>query len=205
MRPALIITLVLSLAAASTALAAGALVVDAGHGGYDNGFAQTALKEKDAVLLVARKVEALAKAAHSVTLTRTTDAYTALDARISIARKTASPKTFLSLHMTEGAAFVIYTAAYPAGFDNAPVVAKFSVHARQFEYLADSKRLAEAMAAKFKKTGLRQMELPGTVLGDIDAPAIIIEMPGRLLKDESKLDGLARDIVAALDAFEAAR
>lgn len=179
---------------------AATLVLDPGHGGYDTGITAPGLKEKDVVLVLGRRIEAAARAAKTVVLTRSSDAYTGLDARRDIILKSPSPKVLISLHVSS--AFAVYTAAYPQGFDNAPAAQKYGIHARQFMYLDQSRRLAGAFGERFQ--GMKVRELPALLVGDADCPAILLEIPVSALKDASKLDDLAGAILAALDDFDKA-
>jgi N-acetylmuramoyl-L-alanine amidase len=74
------------------------IVVDAGHGGSDQGADGFGLLEKDITLNVALKVEAKLKAAgYNVVMTRTTDVLPSLDERVAIAENSGAD-AFVSIH-----------------------------------------------------------------------------------------------------------
>jgi len=74
------------------------VVIDAGHGGRDEGAKWGGVRESDLNLKVAKKVEALLKAKGiPVTMTRTSDKYVSLSQRAAIANK-YTDVIFISIH-----------------------------------------------------------------------------------------------------------
>jgi len=75
------------------------IVIDPGHGGFDPGAGQGALKEKDLTLRLAREIrdELLRHGGIRVAMTRDEDRYLMLEERSDIARKLGAD-LFLSLH-----------------------------------------------------------------------------------------------------------
>lgn len=201
MAAAVLLVLAVMLAPRGAAEAA-TLVLDPGHGGYDSGITAPGFMEKDIVLVLARRIEASLNGSMAVVLTRSTDAYTSLDARREVILNGASPKALISLHATSAPEFAVYTAAYPQGFESAPPAQRYGIHARQFAYLAQSRLLASAFAGRLAEQGVKLRELPALLLGDADCPAVLVEVPVQILKDASKLDELAGAITGALDDFE---
>ncbi|MEO6742152.1 MAG: N-acetylmuramoyl-L-alanine amidase [Chthoniobacteraceae bacterium] len=84
----LLLALPLLLVTASLAGAFETVVIDAGHGGIDEGTAWYHVKEKDTTLAVAQRLErVLHKHGIKSVLTRRTDAYVSLDERAEIANR----------------------------------------------------------------------------------------------------------------------
>ncbi|WP_260923631.1 N-acetylmuramoyl-L-alanine amidase [Novosphingobium sp. 9] len=75
------------------------VVIDAGHGGFDPGAGQGALREKDVALAIAKAVRAglLAQGGIRVALTRDTDRFVSLRDRPEIARR-LNADLFISIH-----------------------------------------------------------------------------------------------------------
>lgn len=184
---------------------AGGFVIDPGHGGYESGIIAQGVKEKDAVLALARRIESVAREGRVVILSRTADAYISIMERRGIIHQAPVPKVFVSLHMTLSDSFVIYTASYPAGIEKSSPESLFSVYSRQIEHQAESRRLAHLIADRTQgafNSGSILREMTATLLGAVSAPAVIIEIPARLLKNEEKFDDIARMILNAVEEFE---
>ncbi len=74
------------------------IVIDAGHGGYDSGAMVGGKKEKDLVLMIAKRLEKqLKKRGHPVYMTRTRDRFLKLPQRTKMADKKKSV-VFISIH-----------------------------------------------------------------------------------------------------------
>jgi N-acetylmuramoyl-L-alanine amidase len=79
------------------------IILDAGHGGRDNGARKNGLKEKDLTLSVAQRVEMLLKSyGYEVILTRRDDRYVALEKRAEIANE-FEDSIFVSIHFNSHA------------------------------------------------------------------------------------------------------
>ena len=78
-----------------------AYFLDAGHGGNDPGLRGNVLKEKDATLTSAKKVQAQLKGYATVKMSLTTDKTLSLSARISDANNWGA-EYFLSIHINAG-------------------------------------------------------------------------------------------------------
>lgn len=90
--------------------ASGSLVIDPGHGGYDSGIRSDKVSEKDLVLSLSKELAAMpGKTGLRVYLTRKSDQALPLSRRIMIAKK-IKPAVFLSMHISSGNGFVLYTA-----------------------------------------------------------------------------------------------
>ncbi|HIP41119.1 MAG TPA: N-acetylmuramoyl-L-alanine amidase [Campylobacterales bacterium] len=74
------------------------IVIDAGHGGRDNGASFNGIKEKNITLIIAKKLKAeLQKKGYRVYMTRQKDKYIALERRTEYANKIGADM-FISLH-----------------------------------------------------------------------------------------------------------
>lgn len=80
------------------------VVIDAGHGGKDPGARGASAREKDITLSAAKELKARLEAGgdYRVVLTRSSDTYVPLEARVQIARR-ADADLFISLHADAGA------------------------------------------------------------------------------------------------------
>jgi N-acetylmuramoyl-L-alanine amidase len=86
--------------------AGGLVVIDPGHGGYDDGASgPSGLKEKDVTLAIALKLSSLLReAGYSVLLTRSEDTYVSLDNRSAAANNTVA--NYMTANSTAAAIFV---------------------------------------------------------------------------------------------------
>lgn len=155
------------------------LVLDPGHGGYDQGVTQQETREKDLSLALAKDLSAaLAKKGITVFLTRKTDQPLSLQER-SVFASSKKPDLVLSLHATAAERWAVYTAAADeAATDTA--VRMYSAASKQGKHLeksrAAAKVLATAVRKEFKGTVvLRELALP--LLTSSDAPAVLLEYP----------------------------
>lgn len=122
-------------------------VVDAGHGGSQNGAAYYNVKEKDINLKAAKILQKeLVKNGAKVVMTRTTDKTLSLEKRVSIS-KSAKPDAFLSVHhnvyvkKSEAGYLALYTKSSEKTFTkyifnalHKPVSAVSSVPAEEYRY-----------------------------------------------------------------------
>ncbi len=80
-------------------LAGKTIVVDAGHGGYDNGTQEPGVREKDLTLSIAKLVsQRLANEGATVIMTRKTDVFIPLNERPAIAKRNGAD-FFVSIHI----------------------------------------------------------------------------------------------------------
>ena len=78
------------------------IVIDAGHGGHDNGATNFVSREKDLNLTVAKKLaNILRKAGYTVVMTRNTDTFLTLQQRVQIANRCRNA-LFISIHFNSG-------------------------------------------------------------------------------------------------------
>jgi N-acetylmuramoyl-L-alanine amidase len=134
--------------------ASGSLVIDAGHGGYDSGIRSDKVSEKDLVLSLSKELAAMpGKTGVKVYLTRKSDQALPLSRRIIIAKK-IKPAVFLSLHISSGNGFVVYTA----------------------KESALAARLALKLAEQFHLEAAN-LQLPLPLLTGLDGVSLLLEMP----------------------------
>lgn len=126
------------------------LVIDPGHGGYDQGIALKELKEKDLSLALAKDLGAvLAKKGLTVFLTRKTDQPLSLQERISFA-SSKKPDLFISLHASVTDKWAVYTST--ADEPNADTAVRmYSATSKQGRHLEKSKAIAKVLATAVQK------------------------------------------------------
>lgn len=143
------------------------VVIDAGHGGSDNGADGFGLLEKNVNLDTALKVKALlAKTPFKIVMTRVGDTYPTLSERVSIA-KNAKGNAFISIHSNafNGSGNGIETYFYSASYN---------------PYVSDSKMLATAIQKRLlaigetKDRGVKPGDLH--VLRENNMPATLVEL-----------------------------
>jgi N-acetylmuramoyl-L-alanine amidase len=183
----------------------GVVVIDPGHGGYDQGITE-GIKEKDVTLSVAKEMgDILEEDRKKAFLTRMVDRYLSISERFSIANEKA-PDVFLSLHLSDSDGFVVYVTWYEDTEAEMTLKRYYSLTSRQRRYIYESKALQAVMEeALGKEFGLkvagRQLPLP--VLNTISAPAVLVEMPSRgVTYDEATVRRVAHAIVRGILLYE---
>jgi len=189
--------------AATTAKEPITLVLDAGHGGKDNGADVNGVNEKDINLRACNRLQKMAAGYNvKVVETRPTDDYVTLQDRVTIASE--YPKAvFVSLHAsrdTHGAAGQIVPAK------NGVEIIVSSAQSN----IAESQLLASSVAGAFRggslQTSLTQRGIH--VLKANPHPAILIEMGNMSnaldlsrLQSDQELDNLCRNILSGVVAY----
>jgi N-acetylmuramoyl-L-alanine amidase len=182
------------------------LVIDPGHGGYDQGIALQETREKDLSLTLAKELSAvLAKKGLTVFLTRKTDQPLSLQDRISFALS-KKPDIFISLHASATDRWAVYTsAADETNTDTA--IRLYSMASKQERHLEKSRTLANALGTAIRRefrgtVALRELFLP--LLTSLDAPSVIIEYPlaGNSAYDQKMRDRLIKSLLSGLAAYE---
>jgi N-acetylmuramoyl-L-alanine amidase len=151
----------------AASLSSQVIVIDAGHGGSDNGADGFGLFEKNVNLDTALKVKALlAKTPFKIVMTREGDTYPTLSERVQIAKK-ANGNAFISIHSNafNGSASGIETYFYSASYN---------------PHVSDSKMLATAIQNRLlaigetKNRGVKAGNLH--VLRENNMPATLVEL-----------------------------
>ena len=207
------------------------IVIDAGHGGGDNGITgSTRLVEKDLTLAVAELIVKERKGTYRVVLTRTGDYGLNLFERTAAANHQRAD-LFISIHagggmshQKTGCTIYYYKHASPddthtssrlpdpESFQDAPTL----WNNRQTVHIPKSRAAAESIAARFSKPFMSTgyplkttiQGYPLTVLSGADMPALLMEIgyitsPGEeeLLSDNEYLSELAHRICLGIDDF----
>lgn len=162
-----------------------AMVLDAGHGGYDYGIESMKVKEKDMNLMLTNNLRnILLKKGHAIHLTRTTDQAVTIADRIHFANS-KNPDVFISMHASLSDNFVVYTS--PIEDIHTDITIKlYSQSYRQNRHIEKSRTLAFAIGKSLKKTFKKNVlfrEMPLPLLNSMDAPAILLEAPILLFSD----------------------
>ncbi len=191
------------------------IVIDAGHGGIDEGAKCRTVLEKTLTLDIARRVRAdLAKRGFQTLMTRSDDRYVPLPARVEVANKIKGPALFVSIHFNQGSeggisgieTFYASVKAPPAkdwtwvGFFNAP------------DGIDSGENLAaDVQSAVISKTGARNRGIRARdlfVTRATSVPAILIEggfitnqMESHLIQSDLYANRLAGGIADGVQAW----
>lgn len=182
------------------------LVIDPGHGGYDQGIARPEVREKDLSLALSKELSAaLIKKGLTVFLTRKTDQPLSLQERISFATS-KKPDLFISLHASAADRWSVYTST-PDEPNTDTAVRIYSTTSKQGRHLEKSRAIAKVLATAIRKefrgtVALRELSLP--LLTSLDAPAIIIEYPlaGNSTADQKVRDRIVKTLLNGVTAYE---
>ncbi len=155
------------------------VVIDPGHGGYESGIITGDYKEKNAVLDIAKMLDALInKEDTRCLLTRESDHFMPLGERAEFAN-TKDADIFLSLHVGKHRDIVLYI---PVITESVPSYIKtFLINKGQEGFTAKTETLREALqkaiTEDFGENMVSAKPLPYTILSKIEAAALIIELP----------------------------
>ena len=155
------------------------IVIDPGHGGYENGIVKDNFREKNVVLDIARKLSVLINKGTSRSfLTRGSDRFMTQTERVKFAHNKEAD-IFISLHIGKHSDIVIYAPVETYNFSE--IVRQHLANKGQREYIKDSENLLnamkEAVIANFDDSMVSVRPLPYSVLSRIESAAIMIEMP----------------------------
>ena len=133
------------------------IVIDAGHGGTDNGATHNDLQEKDIVLNIAKKIKELNKDENiEILLTRDGDSYPSLSDRSGYANK-VKPDLLISLHMNKALKNTDKKGAEIYYQDN-----------------ENSKNIASQLATSFDNCLTKHLNLH--ILRESTSPALLLEL-----------------------------
>lgn len=155
------------------------VVIDPGHGGYESGITKDDIKEKNIVLDIARKLGELISSGPSRSyLTRGSDHFMALSERVGFTNSKV-PDVFISLHIGNSREVVIYSPVVIA--PPSDIVRPYLVKKGQSGYADQTQTLVramrEALIASFGEDMVSVKPVPYTILSEIEAAALIIELP----------------------------
>lgn len=160
------------------------VVLDAGHGGHDNGAVSIYGHEKSYTLDTAlRARELLIAAGYKVVLTRSDDYFVPLDDRAAIANRYKSA-IFVSIHFNHGGmgtgveAFTLAPRGVPSMMSDGPSISDFQEcpgNSRDAENiaLATASHAALVMKTRMFDRGLKRARF--VVIRDIKIPGVLIE------------------------------
>lgn len=155
------------------------VVIDPGHGGYEAGLIAENHKEKNVVLDIAKRLGSfISKGSKQTFLTRKSDQYMSLGERMKLANS-KDPDVFLSIHIGKHSGIVLYT---PVVTEEVPYEKrKFLANRGQKEYLMRTEALRDALRKAiikdFGEDMVSEKPLPYSILSDIEAAALLIELP----------------------------
>jgi N-acetylmuramoyl-L-alanine amidase len=155
------------------------VVIDPGHGGYETGTVEGNDKEKHLVLEIAKELSSLVnKGTKLGLLTRESDQFLSLRERVEFANS-RDTDVFLSLHIGKHSNVVLYTPVITEEFPQD--IKNVLANKGQEDLLPETEALRRALESMFKKNFGDDMvssrPLPYSVLSDIRAAALIIELP----------------------------
>ncbi len=155
------------------------VVIDPGHGGYENGIVKDGNIEKNTVMDISRKLVALVNGGPSRgLLTRESDRYMTLGERVNFANSRAA-NVFISLHIGKHRDVVVYT---PVVTDRpSDIVKPYLQNRGQADYEKETltllKAMSEAVIPAFGEDMLSVKPIPYSIISRIEAAALIIELP----------------------------
>lgn len=168
------------------------IVLDAGHGGFDNGASYMGRAEKDDVLRLTQAVgKRLEEAGYRIFYTRTGDVYNSPYEKAQLANESGG-NYFISFHRNSGMEDNLYN----------------GVQALVYQQNETVDRLANNINRQLEKVGFQNLgieEVPGLiVLRETDMPAVLMEV-GFLNSDidnqifDEKFDAIADAIAAGIE------
>lgn len=150
------------------------ILIDPGHGGEDSGLQWKETNEKNLVLYVSKEIASkLAQKGIKTSLTRATDENLSLKKRLKI-ENSLKPSLFLSIHLSDGDYFIIYTSQVKK---NIPKDDPSKIFLNEDNLV---KLFMKRLKEKFSEPVYTE-KLPATLLKEATAPALMIEIPKRAL------------------------
>lgn len=159
------------------------IVIDAGHGGKDPGCKGSGTIEKDVNLAIALKLATtLHQRGYTVAMTRMSDLYLTLAQRVALAQR-FRPDLFISLHCNAAGAAVSGIEVYAATPKDTPASDAKAVSAKPCAATPHDRTNA-FVAYHTQRQLVATLKLPDrasrrkryTVIADLNAPAILVEM-----------------------------
>jgi N-acetylmuramoyl-L-alanine amidase len=155
------------------------VVIDPGHGGYEEGVRKGNDIEKNVVLDIARKLETLInRGASSSDLTRRSDSYMSQEDRVKYASDKKAD-VFISIHVGNHSGMILYVPVVSGQVSE--IVKPYLENSGQEKHLNESAELVsaikEAMLADFGEDMVSVRPLPYGILSKIESAALIIELP----------------------------
>ncbi len=155
------------------------VVIDPGHGGYESGIVTDKLIEKNVVLDISKRLNALINrdTARGL-LTRKSDQSMTLSERVKFSNNKKAD-IFISFHIGDHNNIILYT---PVITDPVPYgIKKFLLNKGQEDFVTRSEELAKAIQETIKEEFDNDMvsikPLPYSILSRVEAAALLIELP----------------------------
>ncbi len=174
------------------------LVIDPGHGGFETGIVKERENEKNTVLDIAKKLQALANTGSSKGyLTRGSDHYMAMSERVKFTNSKAA-NVFLSIHVGHHSDIVIYTPVITEQVSG--IIKPYLYNRGQADYAKDTATLLravkEALISHFGQDMVSVRPMPYSMLSRIEAAALMIEFPS--FEDAYYIEEFNSEIATAL-------
>jgi len=192
-----------------------AVVIDAGHGGKDEGAKCKGVLEKNLTLDVALRLERILNGRGFPTVqTRTDDVFVSLPERSTIANRVVGPAVFVSIHFNQGSGKDIAGIETFYADNKVPLVSDWTwigFFSRTEPLDSGEELAAEVQYAVVFKTGARDRGIRARhlyVTRHTRLPAILVEggfitnqMESHLLNDDDYADKLAEGIADGIEAW----
>jgi len=174
------------------------VVIDPGHGGYESGIVNDEYREKNIVFDIARKLRVLIdKGGAKGHLIRSSDRFVSQSERVSIANE-RTPDVFISLHIGKTDKTVLYVPVVTEHYEG--IVKQHLANRGQAEYMKKTVTLLnavkQAVGASFGEDMVVVKPLPYSILSEIGAAAIMIELP--YFDDADYIEELKEEIANTL-------
>jgi N-acetylmuramoyl-L-alanine amidase len=155
------------------------IIIDPGHGGYENGIVKDKYREKSVVLDIARKLRALINRGSSRSfLTRGSDRSMSQGERVKFANS-KDADIFMSIHIGNHGNIVIYVPVVTEKVSD--IVQPHLANRGQEEYIEETITLLnavkEAVISKFGDDMVTVKPLPYGIVSKIESAALLIELP----------------------------
>jgi N-acetylmuramoyl-L-alanine amidase len=155
-----------------------AVVIDAGHGGYEYGIVEDEKIEKNVVLDIAKKLGTrLNRNSNRCFLTRTRDRFLGLSERVKLVNS-RNAEVFLSLHVGNHDRIILYV---PLIADPVPEKIKPFMTDSGQNYTDETSMLLQslqsAVASEFGDDMVSVVHLPYSFLAKVEAASLMIEFP----------------------------
>ncbi|MBL7032386.1 MAG: N-acetylmuramoyl-L-alanine amidase [Nitrospira sp.] len=155
------------------------VIIDPGHGGYDNGLIKGRYREKNVVLDISRKLnDLLSRGSFEGHLTRGSDRFMTQLERAEFANA-KEPEMFLSIHMGTRKNMVIYL---PVITDDLPDLVKpYLSNKGQEEHMQKTitllNAMKEAITVEFGEDMVSIQPLPYSIISKTESASLLIELP----------------------------
>jgi N-acetylmuramoyl-L-alanine amidase len=155
------------------------VIIDPGHGGYDNGLVKGGYREKKVVLDISRKLNSLLnRGSFKGFLTRGSDRFMTQQERAEVANA-RGPEIFVSIHIGGSKNIVIYV---PVITEDVSDIVRPHLHNKgQEEHIQKTMTLLnamrEAISAEFGEDMVSVQPLPYSILSKTESASLLIELP----------------------------